>query len=79
MAKGIKFNPQHVLNLSLLIPLSTELVELKIEEFLVSFGEKLNALTEEAFNTQVCVCVTLRICEASAVMKTTQQRFQKSE
>lgn len=37
--------------------LSTELVELKIEEFLASFGEKLNSLTEEAFNTQVCVCV----------------------
>lgn len=39
--------------------LSTELVELKIEEFLASFGENLNALTEEAFNTQVCVwCVS---------------------
>lgn len=32
-------------------------MELKIEEFLASFGEKLNTLTEEAFNTQVCVCV----------------------
>uniref|UniRef100_A0A3P8V2E0 Nardilysin convertase n=1 Tax=Cynoglossus semilaevis TaxID=244447 RepID=A0A3P8V2E0_CYNSE len=32
---------------------NTELVELKIEEFLASFGENLNALTEEAFNTQV--------------------------
>lgn len=40
-----------------LLSLSTELVELKIEEFLASFGEKLNSLTEEAFNTQVCVCV----------------------
>lgn len=39
--------------------LSTELVELKIEEFLASFGEKLDSLTEEAFNTQVCVCVCL--------------------
>lgn len=39
----------------LFLCLSTELVELKIEEFLASFGEKLNALTEEAFNTQVCV------------------------
>lgn len=39
--------------------LSTELVEFKIEEFLTLFGEKLNSLTEEAFNTQVCgwVCV----------------------
>ncbi len=53
-----------------LFPLSTELVELKIEEFLVSFGEKLNSLTEEAFNTQVCVCVyfLLCICESPIVM-----------
>lgn len=42
-----------------LFSLSTELVELKIEEFLASFGEMLNSLTEEAFNTQVCVCVCL--------------------
>lgn len=40
-----------------LFSLSTELVEFKIEEFLILFGEKLNSLTEEAFNTQVCVCV----------------------
>lgn len=44
-----------------LLSLSTELVELKIEEFLASFGEKLNSLTEEAFNTQVCVCVCVCI------------------
>lgn len=37
-----------------LLCLSTELVEQKIEEFLASFGEKLDALTDEAFNTQVC-------------------------
>ncbi|KAM9708709.1 nardilysin [Menidia menidia] len=42
---------------------STELVELKIEDFLVSFGEKLNALTEEAFNTQVTALVKLKECE----------------
>lgn len=38
-------------------------MEFKIEEFLASFGEKLNALTEEAFNTQVCVslCVILYV------------------
>ena len=41
---------------------STELVELKIEEFLASFGEKLNTLTEEAFNTLVCVCVCVCVC-----------------
>lgn len=43
--------------------LSTELVELKIEEFLASFGEKLNSLTEEAFNTQVTALVKLKECE----------------
>uniref|UniRef100_A0A4W6E4C5 Nardilysin convertase n=1 Tax=Lates calcarifer TaxID=8187 RepID=A0A4W6E4C5_LATCA len=42
---------------------NTELVELKIEEFLASFGEKLNALTEEAFNTQVTALVKLKECE----------------
>uniref|UniRef100_A0A3B4G9W7 Nardilysin convertase n=1 Tax=Pundamilia nyererei TaxID=303518 RepID=A0A3B4G9W7_9CICH len=42
---------------------NTELVELKIEEFLTSFGEKLNALTEEAFNTQVTALVKLKECE----------------
>ncbi|XP_037550907.1 nardilysin [Nematolebias whitei] len=42
---------------------NTELVELKIEEFLVSFGEKLNTLTEEAFNTQVTALVKLKECE----------------
>ncbi|CAG10333.1 unnamed protein product, partial [Tetraodon nigroviridis] len=35
---------------------NTELVELKIEEFLTLFGEKLNSLTEEAFNTQLKEC-----------------------
>uniref|UniRef100_A0A8C4F724 Nardilysin a (N-arginine dibasic convertase) n=1 Tax=Dicentrarchus labrax TaxID=13489 RepID=A0A8C4F724_DICLA len=42
---------------------NTELVELKIEEFLASFGEKLNSLTEEAFNTQVIALVKLKECE----------------
>ncbi|XP_038584735.1 nardilysin-like [Micropterus salmoides] len=42
---------------------NTELVELKIEEFLASFGEKLNSLTEEAFNTQVTALVKLKECE----------------
>uniref|UniRef100_A0A672JBN4 Nardilysin a (N-arginine dibasic convertase) n=1 Tax=Salarias fasciatus TaxID=181472 RepID=A0A672JBN4_SALFA len=42
---------------------NTELVELKIEEFLASFGEKLNALTEEAFTTQVTALVKLKECE----------------
>lgn len=45
-----------------LFSLSTELVELKIEEFLASFGKTLSELTEEAFNTQVCVCIILCIC-----------------
>ncbi|TKS86821.1 Nardilysin [Collichthys lucidus] len=42
---------------------NTELVELKIEEFLASYGEKLNSLTEEAFNTQVTALVKLKECE----------------
>ncbi|XP_064874931.1 nardilysin-like isoform X4 [Oncorhynchus nerka] len=42
---------------------NTELVELKIEEFLSSFGEKLSALTESAFNTQVTALVKLKECE----------------
>ncbi|XP_071354291.1 nardilysin-like [Trachinotus anak] len=42
---------------------NTELVEFKIEEFLASFREKLNALTEEAFNTQVTALVKLKECE----------------
>uniref|UniRef100_A0A7N5ZTH0 Nardilysin a (N-arginine dibasic convertase) n=2 Tax=Percomorphaceae TaxID=1489872 RepID=A0A7N5ZTH0_ANATE len=42
---------------------NTELVELKIEEFLASFEEKLNALTEEAFKTQVTALVKLKECE----------------
>ncbi|KAM9842855.1 nardilysin-like [Aulostomus maculatus] len=42
---------------------NTELVELKIEEFLASFREKLAALTEEAFNTQVTALVKLKECE----------------
>ncbi|MEQ2225058.1 hypothetical protein ILYODFUR_013605 [Ilyodon furcidens] len=42
---------------------NSELVELKIEEFLVSYGEKLSALTEEAFNTQVTALVKLKECE----------------
>lgn len=54
------------LNMSLtspeLLSLSTEVVELKIEEFLASFGEKLNSLTEEAFNTQVGVCACMYVC-----------------
>ncbi|XP_028421787.1 nardilysin isoform X1 [Perca flavescens] len=42
---------------------NTELVELKIEEFLASFGEMLNSLTKEAFNTQVTALVKLKECE----------------
>ncbi|XP_037602322.1 nardilysin-like [Sebastes umbrosus] len=42
---------------------NTELVESKIEEFLVSFGETLDSLTEEAFNTQVTALVKLKECE----------------
>lgn len=42
---------------------NTELVETKIEEFLVSFGEKMNNLSDEAFKTQVTALVKLKSCE----------------
>lgn len=42
---------------------STELVETKIEEFLVSFREKMNSLSDEAFKTQVTALVKLKSCE----------------
>ncbi|KAF7659388.1 hypothetical protein LDENG_00298590 [Lucifuga dentata] len=42
---------------------NTEVVELKIEEFLASFEEKLTLLTEEAFNTQVTALVKLKECD----------------
>ncbi len=42
---------------------STELVETKIEEFLVSFGEKMSSLSDEAFKTQVTALVKLKGCE----------------
>ncbi|KAM3870963.1 nardilysin-like [Diretmus argenteus] len=42
---------------------NTEVVELKIEEFLACFGVKLNALTQEAFKTQVTALVKLKECE----------------
>lgn len=43
--------------------ISTDLVEMKIEEFLVSFGEKMAALTDEAFKTQVTALIKLKECE----------------
>ncbi|KAM8745435.1 nardilysin-like [Acanthopagrus schlegelii] len=42
---------------------STEFVEEKIEEFLVSFGERLSGLSEEAFKTQVTALIKLKECE----------------
>ncbi|XP_029687014.1 nardilysin [Takifugu rubripes] len=43
---------------------NTELVELKIEEFLTLFGEKLSSLTEEAFkHSGVTALVKLKECE----------------
>ncbi|XP_030630050.1 nardilysin [Chanos chanos] len=42
---------------------NTELVEMKIEEFLASFGEKMNNLTDEAFKTQVTALIKLKECE----------------
>ncbi|KAI1891902.1 hypothetical protein AGOR_G00148500 [Albula goreensis] len=42
---------------------STDLVEMKIEEFLVNFGETLSSLTDEAFKTQVTALIKLKECE----------------
>ncbi|XP_010768706.1 nardilysin-like, partial [Notothenia coriiceps] len=42
---------------------STELVDAKIEEFLVSFGARLSALSEDAFRTQVTALIKLKECE----------------
>uniref|UniRef100_A0AAX7TMD8 Nardilysin convertase n=1 Tax=Astatotilapia calliptera TaxID=8154 RepID=A0AAX7TMD8_ASTCA len=42
---------------------SSEFVEAKIEEFLVSFGECLSGLSDEAFGTQVTALIKLKECE----------------
>ncbi|KAG7515097.1 nardilysin-like [Solea senegalensis] len=42
---------------------SSEFVEAKIEEFLVSFGQRLSSLSEDAFKTQVTALVKLKECE----------------
>lgn len=43
--------------------LSTDFVEDKIEAFLVSFGEKMVNLSDEAFQTQVSALIKLKECE----------------
>ncbi|KAJ6662537.1 hypothetical protein lerEdw1_011674 [Lerista edwardsae] len=45
--------------------LGSELVDKKIEEFLLCFEEKLKGLTEEAYNTQVTALIKLKECEDS--------------
>ncbi|KAK6320581.1 hypothetical protein J4Q44_G00096880 [Coregonus suidteri] len=42
---------------------NTDYVETKIEEFLVSFGEKMTNLMDEAFKTQVTALIKLKECE----------------
>ncbi|KAM4739813.1 nardilysin b isoform 2-T3 [Anableps anableps] len=42
---------------------SSELVEQKIEDFLVSFGERLSSLSEETFRAQVTALIKLKECE----------------
>ncbi|KAM4022595.1 nardilysin [Anomaloglossus baeobatrachus] len=42
---------------------NSEVVDKKIEEFLVCFGEKIENLTDEAFNTQVNALIKLKECE----------------
>ena len=49
--------------MSVSLPPSTDYVETKIEEFLVSFGEKMTNLTDEAFKTQVTALIKLKECE----------------
>ncbi|XP_077189880.1 nardilysin [Paroedura picta] len=44
---------------------NSELVDRKIEEFLLCFEEKLKQLTEDAFNTQVTALIKLKECEDS--------------
>ena len=56
-------SPTLCANAPLLCPRSTEFVEEKIEEFLVSFGERLSGLSEEAFKTQVTALIKLKECE----------------
>uniref|UniRef100_A0A7M4EA18 Nardilysin-like n=1 Tax=Crocodylus porosus TaxID=8502 RepID=A0A7M4EA18_CROPO len=48
-----------------LFSFSTELVDKKIEEFLVCFEEKLKILTTEVFNAQVSVLINMKECEDS--------------
>ncbi|KAG8518954.1 Nardilysin, partial [Galemys pyrenaicus] len=43
--------------------LGSEVVDKKIEEFLSSFEEKIENLTEDAFNTQVTALIKLKECE----------------
>ncbi|MEQ2227375.1 hypothetical protein ILYODFUR_037088, partial [Ilyodon furcidens] len=43
--------------------LSSEFVEQKIEEFLVTFGERLSSLSEETFRNQVTALIKLKECE----------------
>lgn len=42
---------------------NSEVVDKKIEEFLSSFEEKIENLTEDAFNTQVTALIKLKECE----------------
>ncbi|XP_071983674.1 nardilysin [Engystomops pustulosus] len=42
---------------------NSEVVDKKIEEFLVSFGDKIENLTEDAFKTQVKALIKLKECE----------------
>uniref|UniRef100_A0A8C3SMJ5 Uncharacterized protein n=1 Tax=Chelydra serpentina TaxID=8475 RepID=A0A8C3SMJ5_CHESE len=48
-----------------LIPFSSELVDKKIEEFLLYFEGKMRLLTEKAFRTQVSALIHIKECEDS--------------
>uniref|UniRef100_A0A3B3XWP3 Nardilysin a (N-arginine dibasic convertase) n=2 Tax=Poecilia mexicana TaxID=48701 RepID=A0A3B3XWP3_9TELE len=56
---------------------NSELVELKIEEFLASYGKELGDLTEEAFSTQVTALVQLKECEDTHLGEEVNRNWQE--
>uniref|UniRef100_A0A3B5M3S6 Nardilysin a (N-arginine dibasic convertase) n=1 Tax=Xiphophorus couchianus TaxID=32473 RepID=A0A3B5M3S6_9TELE len=56
---------------------NSELVELKIEEFLASYEKELGDLTEEAFSTQVTALVQLKECEDTHLGEEVNRNWQE--
>uniref|UniRef100_F7BR07 Nardilysin n=1 Tax=Equus caballus TaxID=9796 RepID=F7BR07_HORSE len=65
--QATKYKPEdrkaNVPDLAFLLEPSSEVVDKKIEEFLSNFEEKIENLTEDAFNTQVTALIKLKECE----------------